>query len=93
MRELHEFEEFETNGFTVTTDLGSAWFDGGKIHIEGTARKTGSQYQVTVSIVPEDTPEFNTSVSASTGEITSQDLEFKGELVGIEDVETGESLV
>lgn len=92
MRELRSFEEFDHHGYHITTDLGSAWFDGGRIHIEGRATRDGETHQVTVSVTPEDTPEFNTSISASDGELTQNDFSFDGELAGVEIVETGESL-
>jgi hypothetical protein len=87
MRKIKEFEEFDYNGYHVTTDLSSAWFDKNRIYIEGSAVKDGEKHQITVSIKPEDTVEFNSSISSSEGEVTRHDLELEGKLKGVEDVE------
>lgn len=92
-RKIEEYDEFEYNGYTVSCDLGSAWYDGGRIHIEGSATKDGEKRDVTVTVVPEDSPGFNQDISTMDDELTSSMIErYEAELDGVEDVRKKEAL-
>ena len=94
MREIQEFDEFTHNEYDVTTDLGSAYFDDTEnvVRIQGTAQNDGEKSDVEVTLIPEDTPEFNINISASEGELTSRDLFLTAELDAVTSVESGEEL-
>lgn len=93
MPQIAYFEEFEHNGYVITTDLGSAYFHFEEeiVTLQGTAHGTETR-QVEAILDPEDTPEFNNSVSASDGEVVGEDLNYTVELLDVEDVVTGDSL-
>lgn len=94
MKEIREFDEFNYYNWSVTTDLGSAWYDEDryKIFIEGKATYNGKKKDVTVILDPEDTPEFNMNISVSEGEITDRDMDFEGELIKVEEVDSEKDL-
>lgn len=93
MKQIKDFEEFDHNNYHITTDLGSALFhfESGILTIQGHAYGDDKR-QIEVILEPEDTADFNVSVSASDGELTSQDLKFKAKLFRVEDIETEETL-
>lgn len=93
MKQIKTFEEFDYNGYHITTDLGSALFhfESGVITIQGHAYGDDKR-QIEAILEPEDTADFNVSVSESDGELTSRDLEFEAELQRVEDIETEETL-
>lgn len=92
-QKIEEFEEFEYNGYNIQTDLPTSLFDGKRIHLEGEAEKDGEKLNVVVTLLPEDTPEFNNSISASEGKVSQHDMEqFSASLVGVEESETAEKL-
>lgn len=83
---VKEFDNFEYDGWAVNTDLGSAMFDGARVHIEGSATKEGDKKDVTVTVKPENEEEIE-------GEkLDEEDLEMRAKLVGAEDVKSKESL-
>ena len=86
-RKLEKFDEFNHDGWHVTTDIGSAYYtdiddyDDKVIVIEGSATKNGEKCDVSVIVAPEDTPEFNNDISATEGELTNQIIKkYEGEL-------------
>jgi hypothetical protein len=93
MNKLKEFEEFDYKEHHITTDLGSAHFhfDSGKVTIQGHAYGE-TKRQVEVHIEPEDTADFNVSISGSNGELTARDFERTGRLQKIVDIETQDEL-
>lgn len=90
MKPIRSFDEFNKNGFYITTDLGSAVydFDSETVAIQGHSTKDGNKRQIEVTLRPEDSAEFNVNMSASEGELVTRDLGFEAELVSVEDVET-----
>lgn len=91
---ISDFEEFDHNGYRVSTDLGSAHYDFDReiVTLQGKARGDGEVRQVEVELVPEDSHEFNVSVSASSGEILGSDLDYDAELESVIDLEEDEPL-
>jgi hypothetical protein len=93
MKQIKNFEEFDYNEYHITTDLGSAFFhfDQDLISLQGSAYGAEDTLQIEVLLDPEDTPEFNNSVSASDGELLGDDLSFEAELIDVQDL-NGESI-
>lgn len=93
MPTIEDFEEFDHNGYRITTDLGSAFFhfDQDLVSLQGHAYGDDEKLQIEVLLDPEDTPEFNNSVSASDGELVGKDLDFDAELIDVQDLQ-GESI-
>lgn len=93
MKQIQDFEEFDYNDYHITTDLGSAFFhfDQDLISIQGQAYGDKNTLQIEVLLKPEDTPEFNNSISASDGELLGDDLSFEAELIDVQDL-NGESI-
>lgn len=89
MQQIQDFEEFDHNGYHITTDLGSAFFhfDQDLVSLQGHAYGDGEKLQIEVLLNPEDTPEFNNSVSASDGELVGKDLDFDAELIDVQDLQ------
>lgn len=94
MRQIQEFDEFTHNEYEVTTDLGSAYFDDTEnvVRIQGSAQNEEEEYDVEVTLDPEDTPEFNVNVSASEGELTPRDLLLTAELDAVTVVQSENEL-
>lgn len=98
MSQISDFEEFSHNGYTISTDLGSARRIDEEyrtvVSILGKAYSNTEDEirQVEVNLIPEDTPKFNVSTSASEGELTRSDLDAEAVLLEVEDVETEEKL-
>jgi len=92
--QLKNFDEFEYKEYQITTDLGSAYFDDEEevVRIQGSCVGRNTVVDVEVIVVPEDSPEFNVSISASDGEITKTDLEFTAELDSVVVVGTQDEL-
>jgi hypothetical protein len=88
-KKIKNFDEFFYQGHNITTELELAEFDSekGVITIPGSAEREGFSEDVYVVLEPEDTPEFNVSVSASEGSLTTSDLEFVASVVNVQTVE------
>jgi len=93
MKTIADFEEFDHNGYRISVDLGSArfHFNAGIITIQGHAYGDEKR-QIEVRLDPEDTADFNVSVSENDGELTAKDYEFTAELHKVVDIETDETL-
>lgn len=91
IRAIEDFEEFTYKGGLITVDLGSAWYDQKRerIFIEGKWKKDVND--ITLVLEPEDTPEFNVSISSSSIDdkrsyLSKKDLEKKAKLHDVVEV-------
>lgn len=91
-KQVADYDEFTYKHHVIQADLGSAIYDHSEGVIEIQGRTVDSRIDVGILLEPEDTVEFNVSVSASEGELTPTDLEFEAELITVYDIETKNEL-
>lgn len=90
MRPISEFEEFQINGYSVTTDLGSAQYHPGSdtIIIQGHAIGKGAKRQIEIEVQHEESVTFDFEKPTE----IERELNFTAGIIHITDIESGKTI-